>query len=427
MGTFVKAIAAVMEPHLARHGGPIIMAQIENELHSPPGDPYVAWCGALAASLGLDIPWVMCNGASANTTVNTCNGNSCGADAGYADTHAALFPGQPMGWTEDWSWFTTWGGEVTDHPAPYMALNVAQWIAKGGAHHNYYMYYGGNHIESWAASGLTNRYGDGSNLRSDTLPNEPKRSHLAAMHMALATMNDALMAAAVQTRNSAVAVAPCPPVVPRPPGHRGPVCVDGTNGTGAVSCNAAAADQQFVFTGAANTSGTIVQQQQQQQQQHHGASIGPPALCLSGACPNVQAAGCAPLPMVHCSAADPAQQWTWELAGDGSTAWLKNAASGGCLASWSAAAFLFYFLAAGRHCILGNLTRISSPKPPRTRRSTCSILCPCLCTCEMLIKACNPMLCPIRVVRQARDPRGPRLVPACRRRQLLHRVGCRGV
>jgi hypothetical protein len=64
-----------------------------------------------------------------------------------------------------------------------MAFNVAQWMAKGGSHHNYYMYYGGNHIESWAASSITNRYGDGSNLHSDTLSNEPKRSHLAAMYV----------------------------------------------------------------------------------------------------------------------------------------------------------------------------------------------------------------------------------------------------
>jgi hypothetical protein len=39
-----------------------------------------------------------------------------------------------------------------------MASNVAAWFAKGGAHHVYYMYYGGNHIENWAASGLTNRF-----------------------------------------------------------------------------------------------------------------------------------------------------------------------------------------------------------------------------------------------------------------------------
>lgn len=30
-----------------------------------------------------------------------------GADGAYADTHASKFPDQPMGWTEDWSWFAT--------------------------------------------------------------------------------------------------------------------------------------------------------------------------------------------------------------------------------------------------------------------------------------------------------------------------------
>ena len=140
MKRFVVKVADVMRPYLAREGGPIIMAQIENELHSSPDDPYVRWCGDLAAELALDIPWVMCNGASAPNTVNTCNGNTCGKDGGYADTHATLFPGQPLGWTEDWSWFTTWGGTVTNHPASYMARNIAEWFAKGGSHHNYYMW-----------------------------------------------------------------------------------------------------------------------------------------------------------------------------------------------------------------------------------------------------------------------------------------------
>lgn len=56
----------------------MVLAQIENELHNPPGSAYVEWCGELAASLEFDVPWVMCNGASANNTVNTCNGNTCG-------------------------------------------------------------------------------------------------------------------------------------------------------------------------------------------------------------------------------------------------------------------------------------------------------------------------------------------------------------
>ena len=206
MRRFVEKVAEVMRPFLARAGGPIIMAQIENELHMPSDAPYVTWCGDLVSELDLDIPWVMCNGASAQNTINTCNGNTCGQDGGYADTHALQFPGQPLGWTEDWSWFNTWGGSVTNHPASTFSRNIAMWFAKGGAHHNYYMWYGGNHIERWAASGLTNRYGDGSNMRSDTLSNEPKRSHLSRMHRALAAMGPAMLGDNIQNRSTAVAM-----------------------------------------------------------------------------------------------------------------------------------------------------------------------------------------------------------------------------
>ena len=125
------------------------MAQIENELHLSPRDPYVTWCGELAASLDLDIPWVMCNGASANNTINACNGRRCDQPGQYADTHAKLYPGQPLMWTEDWSFFSTWGNAVHDETGPAWASRIGNWFALGAAHHNYYMYYGGNHIENW--------------------------------------------------------------------------------------------------------------------------------------------------------------------------------------------------------------------------------------------------------------------------------------
>jgi hypothetical protein len=132
MAQFVRQVATEMKPYLARVGGPIIMAQIENELHIPTHDPYVQWNGDLAASLDLDIPWVMCNGASANNTIDMCNGMQCGADGRYADTHATLFPGQPLGWTEDWSLFATWGKAPVHVTASDMARKIAIWFAKGG-------------------------------------------------------------------------------------------------------------------------------------------------------------------------------------------------------------------------------------------------------------------------------------------------------
>jgi hypothetical protein len=56
MQNFVTLIANMMEPYLARNGGPIIMAQIENEYHGSDW-AYVDWCGNLTVQLDLDIPW----------------------------------------------------------------------------------------------------------------------------------------------------------------------------------------------------------------------------------------------------------------------------------------------------------------------------------------------------------------------------------
>jgi hypothetical protein len=52
-------------------------------------------------------------------------------------------------WTEDWSFFSTWGNAVHDETGPAWASRIGNWFALGAAHHNYYMYYGGNHIENW--------------------------------------------------------------------------------------------------------------------------------------------------------------------------------------------------------------------------------------------------------------------------------------
>ena len=111
----------------------------------------------------------MCNGKSANNTINVCNGNNC---YDYAKSHGEKYPGQPLGWTglvihiivlsvvsgvtnvnghhgttENEGWFQFWGksydANITerDNRSPAdMAQSVAIWMAAGGAHHNYYMW-----------------------------------------------------------------------------------------------------------------------------------------------------------------------------------------------------------------------------------------------------------------------------------------------
>jgi len=49
MNKFILEIIDYVTPYLAKNGGPIILAQIENELHGN-DTPYVDWCGSLVSN-----------------------------------------------------------------------------------------------------------------------------------------------------------------------------------------------------------------------------------------------------------------------------------------------------------------------------------------------------------------------------------------
>jgi hypothetical protein len=118
----------------AYQGGPIVLAQIENELggevdassehlvminsHNRVVDEeseshytselrnatlqdYADWCGSLAAELAPEVVWTMCNGLSARNTISTFNGNS-GVE--WLENHGdsgRIQVDQPALWTED--------------------------------------------------------------------------------------------------------------------------------------------------------------------------------------------------------------------------------------------------------------------------------------------------------------------------------------
>ncbi|XP_065908051.1 uncharacterized protein [Dysidea avara] len=202
MEKFVTNFTEVLEKYLARNGGPIILAQIENEYHGSQYMDYVKWCGDLTVKLDLGIPWGMCNGLSANNTINTCNGMDCQS---YAERHSQKYPaGQPLAWTEDAGWFQEWSALYI--PRAYrtpedMANAMLAWFARGGSYHNYYMWYGGNHMGRWAGSSITNHYADGVNMHSDFLPNEPKKTHLMRVHNLVAKFSDVLLNSMIQVDN----------------------------------------------------------------------------------------------------------------------------------------------------------------------------------------------------------------------------------
>ena len=56
------------------------------------------------------------------------------------------------------------------------------------------MYHGGNNYERTYAAGVSTKYADGVNFHCDGLPNEPKKSHLRLLHLAIAAVSAVLVA-----------------------------------------------------------------------------------------------------------------------------------------------------------------------------------------------------------------------------------------
>jgi beta-galactosidase len=183
MKRYVTDIAKMVEPYLAKNGGPIILAQIENEYRG--SVEYVNWCGALADSLHLEIPWFMSNGMSANNTINTCNSCNC-IDDKWVENHKRDHKDQPLMWTEISGRFQVWGLAKGIRPPEYIAHTMTQWIAYGGSFTNHYMWYGGNNYGTDAGASVTTQYSDDSNVHSDLTPNEPKFSQVRRLNNILA-------------------------------------------------------------------------------------------------------------------------------------------------------------------------------------------------------------------------------------------------
>ena len=204
MERFMTDITKIVEKYLARNGGPIILAQIENEYHGSQ-QGYVNWCGKLVAKLDVGIPWMMCNGKSASNTIKTCNAADSREHLQAQMRHWYWFYDEPpLVWTEDQGWYQDWAMPDTEwsYRSPQeMAYVILAWFARGGCYHNYYMWYGGNNMGRWAGLSVTNKYADGVNLHHDMLSNEPKRTHLATLHKVIDSISAILLRSKIQLRN----------------------------------------------------------------------------------------------------------------------------------------------------------------------------------------------------------------------------------
>lgn len=198
MARFVTAVVNNFRSLFADKGGPIILAQIENEYSSleweygDAGKRYARWCADLALSYKLAIPWIMCQQDEFSDLIMTCNGWYCD---NWISAHVKAFPNQPSLWTEAWDgWFQDWGEARPTRPPEDLAFAVARWFARGGSGYNLYMFHGGTNWGRTAGGPfIITSYDYNAPLTEIGRPNEPKYTHLAHLHGLLTRYADALL------------------------------------------------------------------------------------------------------------------------------------------------------------------------------------------------------------------------------------------
>ncbi|CAA7053682.1 unnamed protein product [Microthlaspi erraticum] len=182
------------EKLFASQGGPIILAQIENEYgnvigsYGEAGKAYIQWCANMAQSLDVGVPWIMCQQDDApQPMLNTCNGF-------YCDNFVPNNPNTPKMWTENWTgWYKNWGGKNPYRTAEDVAFAVARFFQRGGTFQNYYMYHGGTNFDRTSGGPyITTSYDYDAPLDEFGNLNQPKYGHLKQLHDVLHSMEKTL-------------------------------------------------------------------------------------------------------------------------------------------------------------------------------------------------------------------------------------------
>ncbi|XP_048590886.1 beta-galactosidase 15-like [Brassica napus] len=182
------------EKLFASQGGPIILAQIENEYgnvmgpYGEAGKTYIKWCANMAQALNVGVPWIMCQQNDApQPMLNTCNGF-------YCDNFKPNNPNTPKMWTENWTgWFKQWGGKNPHRTTEDVAYSVAKFFQRGGTFNNYYMYHGGTNFDRTAGGPyITTSYDYDAPLDEYGNLNQPKYGHLKKLHDVLHSMEKTL-------------------------------------------------------------------------------------------------------------------------------------------------------------------------------------------------------------------------------------------
>ncbi|XP_022843486.1 beta-galactosidase 10 [Olea europaea var. sylvestris] len=183
------------EKLFASQGGPIILAQVENEYgfyetaYGEGGKRYALWAARMAVSQNTGVPWIMCEQFDApDPVIDTCN-------SFYCDQFKSLSPNKPKIWTENWpGWYKTFGGRDPHRPPEDVAFSVARFFQKGGSLQNYYMYHGGTNFGRTSGGPfITTSYDYNAPIDEYGLARCPKWGHLKELHRSIKLCEHALV------------------------------------------------------------------------------------------------------------------------------------------------------------------------------------------------------------------------------------------
>jgi len=197
METWSRFLVDYLRPMFAPAGGPIIMAQFENEfnnvatIYKEDGQRYLQWCVQLADSLNFGVPCVMCAGGArgAIETINAFYGHL------QLGRHWREHPDQPALWTEFYTgWYDTYGYPHHERKLEDIAYASARFIAAGGTGLNYFMLHGGTNFGRDCMYLQTASY-DFDGLIDEFGLETTKLRHLTRLHAALNDYADVLLSA----------------------------------------------------------------------------------------------------------------------------------------------------------------------------------------------------------------------------------------
>ena len=179
---YLEYMRDYLQPYLPKHGGPVILAQVENEYsQSDPPSHYIVWLAALTVELNeaMGIVFYINNQQWAPLSVLAARDSYVPVEVDYINGTARARK-QPALVVESYTgWFEPWYNAHSHRPAEDHSMAFGEFVAAGGAYYTYYMYHGGTNFARWGGAtpgvmGYIHSYGYAAPLSENGQPNPTK-------------------------------------------------------------------------------------------------------------------------------------------------------------------------------------------------------------------------------------------------------------